>query len=99
TSCLSDWSSDVCSSDLVSRGKLTGSRTEGRHLRFRRLDLIDFLRAFQYPVPEALRASRPRVVALDRDVGALAALKRALAKRFDRSEERRVGKEGGSRWR
>lgn len=45
------------------RGKVVHHRTEGRHLRFRRNDLVRFLRGLGYPIPPALSATRP-VVAL-----------------------------------
>ena len=33
----------------------------GRHLRFRRPHVLDFLRKYGYPIPEELEADRPRV--------------------------------------
>ena len=65
------------------RGDLRHFRTPGRHLRFRRLDVLDFLRKYGYPIPEALRTGRPKVVVVDEDPAALASLRRALAKRFE----------------
>jgi excisionase family DNA binding protein len=65
------------------RGKIRGWRTSGRHLRFRRLDVVDFLRAYGFPIPEALRESPPRVVAVDADRGGLAWLRRSLGRRFE----------------
>ncbi len=65
------------------RGKIRGWRTEGRHLRFRRLDVVDFLRAYGFSIPVALRAARPHVVAVDADKAALQAIERALARRFE----------------
>lgn len=43
------------------RGRVPHFRTEGRHLRFRRNDVVRFLRAHGYPLPEAVTAIRPRV--------------------------------------
>lgn len=43
------------------RGKVAHLRTEGRHLRFRRNDVVRFLRAHGYPLPEALVKARPSV--------------------------------------
>lgn len=43
------------------RGRITHHRTEGRHLRFRRNDVVRFLRAHAYPIPEELAAVRPQV--------------------------------------
>jgi excisionase family DNA binding protein len=65
------------------RGKIRGWRTSGRHLRFRRLDVVDFLRAYGFAIPEALRESRPRVVAVDADRDGLGWMRRALARRFE----------------
>jgi len=65
------------------KGEIPHFRTPGRHLRFRRLDVLDFLRKYGYAVPEELRNSKPRVVVVDRDASAVSALKRALSKRFE----------------
>jgi excisionase family DNA binding protein len=78
-----------CSVDLktihnwADRGKIRGWRTSGRHLRFRRLDVVDFLRAYGFPIPDALRDSRPRVVAVDADRDGLGWMRRALTRRFE----------------
>ncbi len=65
------------------KGDVRHFRTPGRHLRFRRNDVIEFLRKFGYPVPEALRGGKPRVVAIDEDPHAIASIRRALSKRFE----------------
>lgn len=65
------------------KGEIPHFRTPGRHLRFRRLDVLDFLRKYGYAVPEVLRQTKPRVVVIDSDPAATAALKRVLAKRFE----------------
>ncbi len=58
---------DFCEVDLktvhhwVERGKVPHFRTEGRHLRFRRNDVVRFLRAHEYPLPDALVRARPTV--------------------------------------
>lgn len=67
----------------ANRGKIRGWRTSGRHLRFRPLDVVDFLRAYGFPIPGALREGRPRVVAIERDEAWLAWMQRALARRFE----------------
>jgi excisionase family DNA binding protein len=46
------------------RGQIPHFRTPGRHLRFRRLHVLDFLRKYGYPIPEELEADRPRVALL-----------------------------------
>lgn len=43
------------------RGKVPHFRTDGRHLRFRRNDVVRFLRAHGYPLPDALVRARPTV--------------------------------------
>jgi excisionase family DNA binding protein len=44
------------------RGKVPHFRTEGRHLRFRRNDLVRFLRLHGYPLPDEIASARPRIV-------------------------------------
>src|SRR5205814_4388754 len=96
TRCLSDWSSDVCTSDLPvrgGRGSDTPDLTAGLSARDQAGELLERL----------LRAARDGVRAL--------AAQRMLddeqreagdAERGEltdgRSEERRVGKGGGARW-
>lgn len=48
----------------VSRGHLRGWRTQGRHLRFRRTELLSFMRQFGYPVPAALGDAPVAVVSM-----------------------------------
>lgn len=43
------------------RGKVPHFRTEGRHLRFRRNDLVRFFRAHGYPMPEVVARARPSI--------------------------------------
>lgn len=65
------------------RGEIRHFRTPGRHLRFRRVDVLDFLRKYGYPIAESLLQGKPRVVVLDGDKAALGDLERDLASRFD----------------
>jgi excisionase family DNA binding protein len=65
------------------KGEIRHFRTPGRHLRFRRLDVLDFLRKYGYPIPEVLRMGKPKVVVVDEDPAVLAAVRRTLAKKFD----------------
>ncbi|MDC3961153.1 MULTISPECIES: response regulator [Polyangium] len=65
------------------KGEIRHFRTPGRHLRFRRLDVLDFLRKYGYPIPEVLRLGKPKVVAVDDDPVVLASLRKALSKRFE----------------
>ncbi|HQK16838.1 MAG TPA: response regulator, partial [Polyangiaceae bacterium] len=65
------------------KGEIRHFRTPGRHLRFRRLDVLDFLRKYGYPIPEVLRLGKPKVVAVDEDANVLAALRRVLTRRFE----------------
>jgi excisionase family DNA binding protein len=43
------------------RGKVPHFRTTGRHLRFRRNDVVRFLRSHGYPMPDALTSARPAI--------------------------------------
>jgi excisionase family DNA binding protein len=65
------------------KGEIRHFRTPGRHLRFRRLDVLDFLRKYGYAIPEAVRRSKPRIALIEGDPTVLAAVKRMLLKRFD----------------
>ncbi|HMY19481.1 MAG TPA: response regulator [Polyangium sp.] len=65
------------------KGEIRHFRTPGRHLRFRRLDVLDFLRKYGYPIPDVLRLGKPKVVAVDDDPQVLASLRKSLSKRFD----------------
>jgi excisionase family DNA binding protein len=65
------------------RGEIRHFRTPGRHLRFRRVDVLDFLRKYGYPVPEVLRQGKPTVHLVEEDNGQLENLKKALGQRFD----------------
>src|SRR3546814_21188090 len=88
---ISDWSSDVCSSDLrlgqsryADRFVLKGAMLlmswfEDPHRGTRDLDLL----GFGDSSPDAMLASFREILAQDADDGVV----------FDRSEERRVGKE------
>jgi excisionase family DNA binding protein len=67
----------------ANKGKIPGTRTAGRHLRFRPLDVVDFLRAYEFGIPEALRSLRLRVLVVDADVETLATARRVLGRRFD----------------
>lgn len=44
------------------RNRVPHHRTEGRHLRFRRNDLVRFLRAHGYPLPESITSVRPKII-------------------------------------
>jgi excisionase family DNA binding protein len=65
------------------RGEVRHFRTPGRHLRFRRVDVLDFLRKYGYPVPDILRQGKPRVHLIEEDAAALEELREALGKRFE----------------
>jgi excisionase family DNA binding protein len=67
----------------ANKQKIPATRTAGRHLRFRPLDVVDFLRAYAFDVPEGLRRFRLRVLVVDADASALAASQRALGRRFE----------------
>lgn len=65
------------------KGEIRHFRTPGRHLRFHRADVIEFLRKYGYPVPIALRTGKPKVVVVDDDPHVLASIRRALGRRFE----------------
>src|SRR2546421_11476983 len=65
------------------KGEIKHFRTPGRHLRVRRGDLLEFLRRYGYPVPQALRGGKPRVAVVDDDPSVLAAIRRALGRRVE----------------
>lgn len=65
------------------RGEIRHFRTPGRHLRFRRVDVLDFLRKYGYPVPDVLAQGKPRVHVIDEDQPSLTAITRALGSRFE----------------
>jgi excisionase family DNA binding protein len=46
----------------VRGGHVLARRTEGRHMRFHRAEVVRFLRRFGYPIPPALGAAAPRVL-------------------------------------
>ena len=85
---------DFCEVDLktvhhwAERGKVPHFRTDGRHLRFRRNDVVRFLRAHGYPLPEALVRARPTVAlalastVLDGSALSLDELAKRLGSRF-----------------
>ncbi len=78
-----------CSTDLktihnwVNRGEIKFFRTPGRHLRFRRQDVLEFLIRFGYPVPTGFAPSRQRVVLFEEDASAMRSIKRLLSRDFD----------------
>jgi excisionase family DNA binding protein len=65
------------------RGEIRHFRTPGRHLRFRRVDVLDFLRKYGYPIPEVLRQGRPTVLVIEEDAQQLESLKKSLSARFE----------------
>src|SRR5258708_8104962 len=64
------------------KGEVRHFRTPGRHLRFRRGDVLDFLRKYGYPVPESLRTAKPRVGIIDDDPHVPPSLRPPLATHF-----------------
>lgn len=65
------------------RGQIPHFRTPGRHLRFRRPHVLDFLRKYGYPIPDELDAGRPKVGLLIDGTEHEDELKAELASRFD----------------
>ena len=79
----------LCSTDLktihnwVSRGEIKFFRTPGRHLRFRRDDIVEFLVKFGYPVPEGFAMTPRRVVVIDGAASSREQVARALGAEVD----------------
>lgn len=65
------------------RGQIAHFRTPGRHLRFRRPQVLDFLRKYGYPIPEELNAERPRVALLVNGNGSKDRILASLELAFD----------------
>ena len=65
------------------RGQIAHFRTPGRHLRFRRPQVLDFLRKYGYPIPEELDAERPRVALLVNGNGSKDRILASLRVAFD----------------
>ena len=68
------------------RGQIPHFRTPGRHLRFRRPHVLDFLRKYGYPIPDELDAGRPRVAVLTDGLDAGAQVRDALETGFELTE-------------
>ena len=79
----------LCSTDLktihnwVSRGEIKYFRTPGRHLRFRRDDIVEFLTKFGYPVPDGFAVTRRRVVVIDGAASSRDQVSRAFGTEID----------------
>jgi excisionase family DNA binding protein len=79
----------ICSMDLktihnwVNRGEINFFRTPGRHLRFKREHVIEFLEKFNYPIPRELLSPRSKVLVLDSDQEKLNPIKIALSESAD----------------
>lgn len=65
------------------RGEIRHFRTPGRHLRFQRNDVLDFLRKYGYPIPDSLGADHPRVLVIADAAVQVDAIVDALASPFE----------------
>jgi len=65
------------------RGQIPHFRTPGRHLRFRRPHVLDFLRKYGYPIPEELAVDRPSVALILNGTDDVESLATALRERFE----------------
>jgi excisionase family DNA binding protein len=61
----------------VKGGHVLARRTEGRHMRFHRAEVVRFLRRFGYPIPKALGAPSPRMLVHRATRGSVSAVSRA----------------------
>src|SRR3546814_20944974 len=95
---ISDWSSDVCSSDLVDCAHAVGLLTEKlKQVRLQIIELQQLEAALEHTIDAHRRAELPASVRPDAcPVIERAARERAQAREELRSEERRVGKESVS---
>src|SRR5205814_4077459 len=97
TRCLSDWSSDVCSSDLSAQCRLTQSKGLycgiERHLGAPEL-FAEYVQEFHGALAELRDTAHDRRAALSKQ---LDEIEKSINAIVDRSEERRVGKECRSR--
>lgn len=79
----------ICSTDLktihnwVNRGEIKFFRTPGRHLRFRRQDILEFLTKFGYPVPEGFAPARHKAIVIDATEDTGLSIANALAEDMD----------------
>lgn len=79
----------ICSTDLktihnwVNRGEIKSFRTPGRHLRFRRQDILEFLDRFGYPVPDGFSPRKQLVIVYEEKDSTRRSLKRTLARDFE----------------
>ncbi|MBN2529900.1 MAG: helix-turn-helix domain-containing protein [Deltaproteobacteria bacterium] len=75
----------ICSTDLktihnwVNRGEIKFFRTPGRHLRFRRQDVLEFLVKFGYPIPDGFAPARPKAIVIDPSQETGASIAQALS--------------------
>ena len=65
------------------RDQIPHFRTPGRHLRFRRPHVLDFLRKYGYPIPDELDAERPLVALLVDGTEAKGKLRASLRSAFE----------------
>src|SRR2546426_6984390 len=95
-----DWSSDVCSSDLVLEERLAALAEQLEAYRERERAMNDALVAAQQFREETRTAAQreAKVVVKEAEVEGKRVLDEARAAKAERSEERRVGKECRSRW-
>lgn len=79
----------ICSTDLktihnwVNRGEIKFFRTPGRHLRFRRQDILEFLLKFGYPVPEGFAPTRHKAIVIDATEDTATSIAAALSDEMD----------------
>lgn len=80
---------EFCQVDLktihnwAERGRIAHFRTPGRHLRFRRGDVLDFLRKYGYPIPNEMAAQRPRIALMLEDTQDRLSLRSVLESGFE----------------
>lgn len=79
----------ICSTDLktihnwVNRGEIKSFRTPGRHLRFRREDIYEFLQKYGYPIPDGFSPARKRVILCEGKDAMRRSIKRTLSRDYE----------------
>jgi len=67
----------------VDRQQIEHFRTPGRHLRFRRADVVDFLKRFNYPIPQDLVPRKVVVFCLTADPAFTTAARKGCGSEID----------------
>jgi len=69
----------------IAKGMIRHFRSPGRHIRIRRVDLIEFMERFGYPIPEELQmnSEKPTLAIIDSDSNNLTSFRKTLSRKFE----------------